>query len=836
MTVAGAGTGGSLVVNGLVSGITTPKVIQALLQGYQVPIKNLSLQQANLISQAGDYRTLGTDFQAVLTSAQTLARTSQWNLAKASTSNSSVATAVAAAGAQTGSLTFTVDQLAQANVLASSQGVASQGQTVTTASSLLLATGAAGLGFRSLSAGGGLTLGSHSLTVTQSSAAAAVDGSGAVGTVTITSGTTTVIGVTVGGTGYTLHLAAGSYTPSGLVTAVDAAAKAAGAPIAASVAPTGALRLSTAAQGSTATLKVTGGNALTTLKLTTGQSGTGADAVVTLDGTKNTLTKVVAGGIVQLHGVGTAVVTATVATAPDAAGALVAAGSAKAAVVSTGDKSLSQVVAAINSSGLAATASAVQLASGAFILQVSASQTGTAGAVTLDPKAFTGSPLGSMQAIAQAQDATVSIGGANGYTLTSSTDTFANLLPGTAVTAASTGTATVTVTADATGEGTRVKGLVTAANKALADIQTYAGYTTSAKKGGPLMGSAVLTGIKEQILSIFGSVAGTSSLGDLSNVGITLSKTGTVHFTQQKFTSAFAADPNQVSALFTQGGTFAPASPAYAGDVAFAFAGATTREGTYAVSVSHSATQATDTGTAVAGGKVSTAETLTVRMGTATVRYTTSAGESLTAVASGLNQAFAGAGLALTAQVVSGATTTTLRVVSNSYGSAAAFSVTSSATGTGTTGLGGATAGTPATFAGSDVAGTIGGVTSTGNGQVLSAPTGAPLDGLALVVSATGISTTTPLGTVGYHPGVAQQLVSLMTGATNPAYGSVTSAVKSLTAQATGLTSQIDMYSHLEQSQQAVLQQEFVNMETNLGKLKNESSMLTSQLAKLPGL
>lgn len=834
MTVASAGTSG-IVVNGLVSGITTTRVIQALLRGYQVPIDNLARQQTTLRSEAADYRTLSTDFQSVLTAAQALNTTSLWDLATATTSAPSVATADASAGAQTGSITFAVNQLAQANVLASTRGVSSEGTIVSSSPSLLLATGAAGIGFSSLSAGSGLSIGSHTITVTQSSAAAEVTGSAALASTTkITTGSNDSLTLTVDGTAYTLTLASGTYTPSGLVTAVDAAAQAAGAPVSAAIAPTGALRISTDRQGSLAAVTVTGGTALGSLSLTSGQSGSGANAVVTVDAVKTTLTSITPGAAVTLKASGTSSITATVSSAPDAAGALVAAGTAHAADVSTGNGSLSQVVAAINSSGLAVTASAVQIASGTYILQVAANTTGVDGSVTIDPNAFTGSALGSLQTITQAQDATVTVGGSNGYTLSSSTDTFSDLLAGTAVAVTSTGTATVTVTRDAAGEASKVQTLVTAANKALADIQRYAGYTTTRKVGGPLMGSAVLDSIKNQILSTFGSVGGTSSLGDLANAGVTLNKTGSIAFTSEKFTTAFTANPTSVEKLFTQDGTYTPSATANAGEVSFVAAGTDTTAGTYAVKVSHSATQGIDKG-ALGAGTVSVGETLTVKAGSLTAAYTTTAGESLGQIATGLNSAFGTAGLSLTAEVVSTGTRSQLEIVTNGYGSAASFSVASTASGTGTTGLGGPTAGTAASFSGTDVVGTIGGVAATGNGQALAAPPGAPLDGLSVLVTASGISVTTALGTLTYSPGVAQRLVSSMTAATDPSTGSITDAIKSLTQQATGLTSQINRYETIEKSQEAVLKQEFATMEVNLGKLKNESSMLTSQIARLPG-
>ncbi len=53
-----------LVVNGIISGINTTQVIQALLQGYAQPITQLQTQQGTLASTASDYKTLNTDMFA----------------------------------------------------------------------------------------------------------------------------------------------------------------------------------------------------------------------------------------------------------------------------------------------------------------------------------------------------------------------------------------------------------------------------------------------------------------------------------------------------------------------------------------------------------------------------------------------------------------------------------------------------------------------------------------------------------------------------------------------------------------------------------------------------
>jgi flagellar hook-associated protein 2 len=816
----------SLVVNGLVSGITTQAVISALLESYQIPITNLQAEQSTFTQQGGDYRQISTDLQAMLNAADALNEKSAWNLMRATSSDQAVATAVAAPGAKTGSLTFTVNQLAQANVLASKNGVASTTSVVTTASSMLLATGAGALGFSTIAAGTSLPTGSWAMTVTQSSAAGSVTGSAPLAATTTITTTNDSLTLTVNGSLYHLTLKTGTYTPTGLVAAVRSAASAVGAPVTASLTSTGELEVSTTAQGGSATVSVSGGSALASLRLTSGQSGTGVSAVVTFGGTKTTLTLLTPGGAVTLHAPGTSTLSATVSSTPGANGSLVAAGSAHVVHVSTGNGSLDQVVSEINASGLAVTASAVKTSTGNYVLEIAANDTGTANALSVTSTAFSGSALGGLRTIQAAQTAIVTVGTTGGYQVTSGTDTFTSLLSGTTVTVGSTGQATVTVAPDATAEAAKVTALVKAANTVLADIQKYAGYTTSKKTGGPLMGSAALADIRSQVLSIFAGATGSSSYGDLSEVGVTLAKTGSVAFTKTKFVTAFGANPQAVGDLFAQGGTFQAAAVTYTGTVSFAFAGTATPAGTYSVDVSHSATQATDLGATLATGKVTASETLSVTMNGVKATYTTAAGESLTQVAGGLDAAFAAAGISISARVVGG---TQLELVSGAYGSGATFSVTSTNTGAGTTGLAGASATSPVTFSGTNVAGTIGGLVATGSGQVLTAD-----NGLAVLVSASGISATTKLGTLTYQPGAAQLLGAVANAAIAPGTGSISAAITSLANEATGLNPQISMYEQMKASEHAVLVQEFANMEATLGKLRSESSQLASAIAQLP--
>lgn len=833
-----------VVSTGIVSGLNTSQIIQAMLQPYLQQENNIKNQQGTLNANVQDYQAVNSDLLALQSAAQALNTPSGWNARQASSSAPAVATVSAADGTPTGSVQFVVQNLAAANSLVSTGSVGATSTIVDSASSFLLSQGGAQLGLATLAAGSSLPLGAHSVKVTQASEAASTTGTVALGSqssgITVDSSNDT-LSVTANGTTYNLTLASSSgsgYSGSDLLAAVNNAITAAGAGgvIQAGYDSAGHLILSTVDQGSSQSLQVTGGTALATLGLSTMSSPTtGVDGIVSVDGTTTTLSTLAAGQAVTL-GAPTGSVQATLIGASQQSqvnSSLLSVGSLTATSVSTGSGSLADVVANINAASSGVTASAIQTSNGQYVLQLLSSTTGSAADLSVDMGAFSASGLGALKVASAGTDAAIEIGGAGGYTLTSSTNTFTGLLPGLTVNLVSQSSTPVTVTVnpDASAMATKVQSMVDAANTALADIQKYAGYNAQTKQGGPLMGSPQLASVTNQIESIFASIQGTSTLGNARNVGITL-KDGSLSFDQNAFTTAFDANPSQVAAMFTQGGTFSPAAPGYAGQVSLTFAGSGTRPGSYQVVVNQSATQAVDSGATLGSGTVGTGETLTIAMGTNSVDYTTTAGQSLSAVASGINAALAGAGIDLTAELVNSGTQ--LQLVSAGYGSATAFTVTSSATGAGTTGLGGASAGTPAAFAGTDVAGTINGVAATGSGQFLSAPSDdQTLAGLTLQITQSGISAPTTLGSFTYSPGMAQALTTLSGDMADPATGTISGVIKGLQNESQGLTSQLSFYTNIANTEQQMLLQRFANLEAQLGTLKNQATTLSQQLAQL---
>ncbi|MDA8392062.1 MAG: flagellar filament capping protein FliD [Actinomycetota bacterium] len=829
ISTSGGGSGPLLSLNGMISGMNTTAVIQALMLAVQQPQQQLLSQQSAINTQVTDYQQLNTDFSALQSAADAVSSPQAWQAVAATSSNTSAVTASTTGTGSPGSISFNVNQLAQSDALASANTVAATSDVITSGN-FLASIGGNALGLTTLSGSSALALGNHTVAVTQALTGASTGGTSKLAaSTTITSGTNDTIAATINGTAQTITIAAGTYTPTQLAQAV---ASASSGLLEAQVGANGQLQLSTSLLGSGSSLQVTGGTALSSLGLATQSSASvGTAGSITVDGTANAVNNVQAGSSVSLTSGTGGTVSATLGNFGTTVNSLTADN------LSTGNGSLASVVSAINGSGLAMTASAVQSSAGAYRLQVSSNATGVSNDLSFNPAAFS-STIGNMNTITAGQDAQLQVGGSGGYTVDSASNTVTGLMPGLTVNLqqATTSPVTVSLGPDAAGLAKKVQALVTAANTALADIQTYAGYNATTKQGGPLMGDGTVNALTQQVLSVVGNAVGASngSGGNLTaaNAGLTLTSTGSLQFDSTTFQSAFTANPTGIAGLFQQGGSFAPASSTYAGAASFIYATDATKAGSYAVQVSHSATQATDLGTGVfaSGATVTAGETVSVTVGGTTASYTTKSGDTLASVSQNLNQALGQAGISVSAQVHTGSSGQQLELTSASYGSASSFSVGTSGTGVGQFGL---TAG-GSTYTGTDVAGTINGVTATGQGQILTAPQTDPtLAGLSLQVTATGITTSTNLGTFTYNQGVAGGLGAVSYGASDPTVGNLTTTIQNLQQQSTNLGAQAAAYDPIITAQQQAYRNEFAQMEATLASLQNQNNWLAGQIKQL---
>ncbi len=157
------------------------------MQVNQIPQQQLQTQLNSASTMLGSYEKLTSDVATLQSVSDTLESPSGWQ-AWIPDSTTQDATATVGTGAIGGSLTFSVDALAQADSMISSGNVSSESSQVTSGP-LLVAAGGGALGIGTL-ASSNLSVGSHTIAVTQASAGASLTAAGApAASTTITSGT-----------------------------------------------------------------------------------------------------------------------------------------------------------------------------------------------------------------------------------------------------------------------------------------------------------------------------------------------------------------------------------------------------------------------------------------------------------------------------------------------------------------------------------------------------------------------------------------------------------------------------------------------------------------------
>lgn len=217
--------------------------------------------------------------------------------------------------------------------------------------------------------------------------------------------------------------------------------------------------------------------------------------------------------------------------------------------INTGDGSLQGLVDGINNANKGVRASAVKLSDGTYRLRLDSTTTGKASDFTLTQASGGQKVMGGFNTVTTGADAQIQWGL---DTLSSSTNTFTNLVPGVNVTLAADAVANTAVTATLTTDTKTVvgsvKGLVDALNSVLSDIDaaTQIGVGKTAKSG-VLAGDSRLRQLRDQLVNTLYSATG---LG-LSDVGVQLDRDGKFKFDEAKFSSAYAADPAATVARFT---------------------------------------------------------------------------------------------------------------------------------------------------------------------------------------------------------------------------------------------------------------------------------------------
>jgi flagellar hook-associated protein 2 len=130
---------------------------------------------------------------------------------------------------------------------------------------------------------------------------------------------------------------------------------------------------------------------------------------------------------------------------------------------------------------------------------------------------------------------------------------------------------------------------------------------------------------------------------------------------------------------------------------------------------------------------------------------------------------------------------------------------------------------------GLDVAGSIGGVQASGNGQTLTGAPGSDADGLKLTI---GDGAAGDRGAVSFSQGYAYQLNSLATSFIGTD-GMISSMTKGLNDSMTAIQKQRDAFSERLTTIEARYRAQFTALDTSIQSMQSTQSYLTQQLAAI---
>jgi flagellar hook-associated protein 2 len=233
-------------------------------------------------------------------------------------------------------------------------------------------------------------------------------------------------------------------------------------------------------------------------------------------------------------------------------------------VVDASNNTLAGLKSAINSSGAAVTASIVNVGTSAspdYRLIVQSKDTGIANAVSISGTLAGGADpfAGGGQVVQEAADAILSV---NGLTITRSSNTISDVVPGVTFTllkegdhdgviSSSDASANVTVAVDGSAIKGSIKDFVDSYNAVNKIVNDQFKLNPDTKRQGALGGDAALRGVSSRLRQEISAPGGIGAgLQYLSDVGITFENDGSLTVDDSKLSNALETDPTGVGNLF----------------------------------------------------------------------------------------------------------------------------------------------------------------------------------------------------------------------------------------------------------------------------------------------
>lgn len=345
------------------------------------------------------------------------------------------------------------------------------------------------------------------------------------------------------------------------------------------------------------------------------------------------------------------------------------------------------------------------------------------------------------------------------------------------------------------------------------------------KDGQPLRNNPTLrnsiASLTSQLLSNVSGLSGT--LNRPGSVGLALQADGTLKLDDTVFKAALNSNFADVVSLFTTSGTSAN------NQISYWTSSYKTLPGSYAVNITAAATTPTVSGSGFSGTYVDdgTPDTLDITdaISGATGSISLANGDTTDTIVTKLNSLFATSKMALSASKNGN----DLVITGTRYGSASSFTVAYTPGGAdGTAQLGIAAN----SFAGTDVAGTIGGELATGSGQVLTATpalVGTAVDGLAISYSGTA---TGAVGDLNFTLGVGGMLYNAADVFARPD-GTIFEQQQQLEKTINDLGTRADTLQQQIDRRRAALVAQFTKMEAAISRIQSQGSALSSFINSL---
>jgi flagellar hook-associated protein 2 len=199
-----------------------------------------------------------------------------------------------------------------------------------------------------------------------------------------------------------------------------------------------------------------------------------------------------------------------------------------------------------------------------YRLSLTATQSGQAGNMIVDASQISGM---SLQEMTQGQDARLALGNASAsnasasntpVVVSSSSNTFANVLSGVSlqINSASGQPVSVTVGNDGSNIATNLQTFVTNYNSFRSQLTTDTAYNTTTETGAVLSNDGSALELDTQLSQLLtSSFASSGPVQSLADVGITVQSDGTLSFNQTQFDSVWSSDPTAVQQMFTAANT-----------------------------------------------------------------------------------------------------------------------------------------------------------------------------------------------------------------------------------------------------------------------------------------